>query len=93
MTQTSTAKPKRPSAVTLIGALLILISGFYIVQAVAGLSLSGAIQSALSNVLNTQGMLTAQAQTVAIFALIQADVQEIFVLRYTFYETNSNRPA
>ena len=63
MTQTSTAGPKRPIAVTLIGALLILISGFYIVQAVAGLSFSGAIQSALSNALNTQGTLTLQAQT------------------------------
>jgi len=50
-------------AVTLIGALLVLIAVFYIAQAIAGLSFSGVIQSALSNALNTQGILTPQAQT------------------------------
>ena len=63
MTKTSSTAPKRPMAVTLIGILLVLISAIYIVQAVAGLTFSGVIESAFSNTFNPQGTLTPQAQT------------------------------
>jgi hypothetical protein len=63
MTEPSSAVPKRPMAVNLIGALLVLIAISYIAQAVAGLSYQDLISSALSNVLTTQGSLTPQAQT------------------------------